>query len=424
MTQTLPDIEKQNWKQLASVQVGGAICLPLLLVGHELAKHGDPISKLFSILWGNLLLFALALIAGFMSTKRNLTTVEHASLYFGPKGRLFFAFILSCSMLGWFAIQTQSMGGDLYHYVHQLHGTGGLPAQSWKTLLSISLAALMIAGVFFWGLQFFTWLSHICIPLLIGTIGYVVYQTEPLSWIRELSLNQLSVSLWDGRGVSLVLASSMAATIDLPTFYRHADSQNAPVIASVANYLIAMPLVQIAGICLYYGTQASTVSEALGTYSSLPWKTWIVCFMLLAGWTTNNINLYSAALSFKSLYKGMSLSTAMGITGVIGCLLVLIPVLEQFDLALNLMGIFVVAMGGVMFTAYLLEGYGIETRPSFVWLAWFAGMATGLCTLFWPHWGSGAPVLDAGIVAILALLVIQLSGEFRNSQHTILREIG
>src|ERR1700722_3806733 len=106
-------IEKQNWRQLASVQVGGAICLPLLLVGYELAKQGHPLNMLFSILWGNLLLFALALIAGCMSTKRNLTTVEHASFYFGPKGITFFALTLASSMLGWFAIQTQCMGGDL-----------------------------------------------------------------------------------------------------------------------------------------------------------------------------------------------------------------------------------------------------------------------------------------------------------------------
>jgi purine-cytosine permease-like protein len=424
MTQPSATIEQQNWKQLASVQVGGAICLPLLLVGYELAKHGNPMSMLFSILWGNLLLFALALIAGFMSTKRNLTTVEHASLYFGPKGRLFFALTLSSSMLGWFAIQTQCMGGDLYHFVQQFQENSVSHAESWKTALSFVLAALMIAGAF-WGLQFFTWMSHICIPLLLATIGYAVYQAGALSWIRELSFDQISASLWNGKGLSLVLASSMAATIDLPTFYRHADNRNAPIIASIANYLIAMPLIQIAGMCLYYGTQASTISEALATQSSLPWKAWIVCFMLLAGWTTNNINLYSATLSFKSLYKGMSFSTAMGLVGVVGCFLVFIPVLEQFALALDLMGIFVVAMGGVMFIAYLLEGYAIEIKSPFVWMAWFAGIGAGLSALVGPYWGSGAPVLDAGLAAMLALPLLQLLDTFfRYSQQALMEEIG
>jgi purine-cytosine permease-like protein len=282
----------------------------------------------------------------------------------------------------------------------------------------------MVAGAF-WGLQFFTWMSHICIPLLLLTIGYAVYQAGALSWIGELSFEHIFVSLWDGKGVSLVLASSMAATIDLPTFYRHANNRNAPLMASVANYLIAMPLIQIAGMCLYYGTQASTISEALATQSSFPWKAWVVCFMLLAGWTTNNLNLYSAALSFKSLYKGMRFSTAMGAVGLVGCFLIFIPVLDQFALALDLMGIFVVAMGGVMFMAYLLEGYAIEIKSPFVWTAWFAGLGAGLNALIWPYWGSGAPVLDAGLIAMLTLSLIQLLDVFfRHSQQAFMEEIG
>lgn len=424
MAQPLATIEKQNWKQLASVQVGGAICLPLLLVGYELAKQGTPTSILLSVFWGNLLLFMLALIAGFMSTKRNLTTVEHASFYFGPKGRLFFALILSSSMLGWFAIQTQCMGGDLYYFIQQFQENVGTYTESWKTTLSFVLAALMIVGAF-WGLQFFTWMSHICIPLMLATIGYAIYHTGALSWIREISFDGIAANVWNGKGVSLVLASSMAATIDLPTFYRHADNQHAPVIASITNYLIAMPLVQIGGMCLYYGTQAPTISEALATQSSLPWKAWVLCFMLLAGWTTNNLNLYSAALSFKSLYKNMRFSTAMGIIGMAGCFLVFIPVLEKFTLALDLMGIFVVAMGGVMFVAYLLEEYAIKIKFYFIWIAWFAGIFAGLNALIWPSWGSGAPVLDAGLIAMLTLFLIQLLDNFfKNKQQALMEKIG
>lgn len=407
MTHSSPTIEKQNWKQLASVQVGGAICLPLLLVGYELAKQGHPISMLFSILWGNLLLFAFALIAGAMSTKRKLTTVEYASLYFGSKGKMFFALTLFFSMLGWFAIQTQCMGGDLYRLIKQFQEHPEVQMDMWKTVLSIGLALLMIGGAF-WGLQFFTYLSNICVPLLVLTIGFAVYQIEATSWLEALHSQTMSVNIWYGKGVSLVLASSMAGTVDLPSFYRHADSPKAPLTASVANYLIAMPLIQVAGMCLYYGTHASTINEALAAQSSLSWQIWVLCFMLLAGWTTNNLNLYSAVLSLKSLHKKITFSTGMGLAGIGGCLLVLIPMLEQFALALDLIGIFVVAMGSVMFISYLFESYGGEPKPIFVWMAWSIGIGAGLSAFIWPDWGSGAPVLDAGLIAIFALLLIQI----------------
>ncbi len=420
---SLAKTQKQNWKQLASVQIGGTICLPVLIVGYELAKQGHPITILSSILWGNLLLFGLALIAGYMSTKNPLTTVEHASCYFGSTGRKFFGLTLASSMLGWFAIQTQCMGTDIYHLMKYVKGEDLIHGASWKISLSVILAALMVIGAF-WGLKFFTWLSNLCVPLLLGTISYAVYEVGNISWIKDFSLSSLP-SLWDGKGVSLVLASSMAATIDLPTFYRHSDSQKSVIQASIANYLFAIPLVQIAGLCLNYGTQAPGISEALASNPTISWKIWVVFFMLLAGWTTNNLNLYSASLSLTSLAKSMSLSTATGLAGLIGCCLVFIPMLEQFSVALDVMGIFVIAMGGVMFMAFILESYGFSPKSFCVWMSWGIGIGAGFSSFLWPQLGSGAPVLDAGIGSILMLLISQfLNVIFKPIQQMLVEEIG
>lgn len=424
MTHSSSNIEQQNWWQLASVQVGGTICLPLLLVGYELGKQGNLLSTLLSILWGNLLLFALSLIAGFMSTKRNLTTVEYASVYFGPKGRKFFALTLASSMLGWFAIQTQFMGADVYHFIQQFQSEITISAVIWKQALNFVLAALMIAGAFF-GLHFFTGMSNVCIPLLLATIGYAVYNVGLLTWKEIENYHAFPIPLWDGKGVSLVLASCMAGVIDLPTFYRHAESRRATIGASVANFLIAMPVIQIAGMWLYYGTHAVTISEALSTQDSLSWKIWVVCFMLMAGWTTNNLNLYSAALSLRGLYQRMSFSMAMGLAGIVGSLLLFIPLLEQFALALDLMGIFVAAMGGAMFMAYVLEAYNFDTQPLFVWIAWCLGIGAGLSALIWPEWGTGASVLDSGLIAMLALpFILLLEAIFKQSRQALKEEIG
>lgn len=396
-------LQKQSWKQLASVQIGGAICLPLLLVGYELAKQGHPLTMLCAIFWGNLLLFGLAVIAGWMSHKRTFTTAEYASFYFGSSGRIFFALILALSMLGWFAIQTQCMGQDVYHLVHAFTHEVSVQEIFWKQVFSFLLAVLMIGGAF-WGLNFLTNMANLCIPLLLATIGYAVYAVG--AW--DLHLTD-TFSFWDGKGVSLVLASSMAATIDLPSFYRHADHPKAALWASITNYLIAMPFVQIAGMWLYYGTQAVTMSEALASPSSITWKVWVVIFMLLAGWTTNNVNLYSAHLSLTNLSKRWSFSTTMGLTGFLGIALVFTPALAQFAQVLDLIGILVVAMGGVMLMAFVLEGYGLPTTSLMAWGAWSVGMISGLYAFMCSSpFGSDAPVLDAGIGAMSMLIGMQI----------------
>lgn len=397
-------LQRQNWRQLASVQVGGAICLPLLLVGYELAKYQDPASTVWSIVWGNLFLFGLALVAGFLSLKRETTTAEHAFFYFGRYGKGFFGLTLALSMLGWFAIQAQCMGTDLYQLVNQIDPHFSTNSQEWILIFSLSLAALIIMGAF-WGLTFLTRMADLCVPLLVLTIGYAVYLVDQVSLIEQMF--KTPVSWWDGKGVSLVFASSIAATIDLPSFYRHANHPKAVVWASVSTYLVAMPLVQLAGVCLYHGTHAATIGEALSYSAAFEWKVWVVVFMLIAGWTTNNVNLYSASLSLRSLSKKLSFSTAMGIAGLMGMGLITIPLLESFASVLDLMGIFVVAMGGVILTAYLLEAGGYAVNPILSWLAWLVGMVVGLSS--WLDLlsiaGSGAPVLDAGLVSAFILII-------------------
>lgn len=397
-------LQRQNWRQLASVQVGGAICLPLLLVGYELAKYQDPASTVWSIVWGNLFLFGLALVAGFLSLKRETTTAEHAFFYFGRYGKGFFGLTLALSMLGWFAIQAQCMGTDLYQLVNQIDPHFSTSSQEWILIFSLSLAALIIMGAF-WGLTFLTRMADLCVPLLVLTIGYAVYLVDQVSLIEQMF--KTPVSWWDGKGVSLVFASSIAATIDLPSFYRHANHPKAVVWASVSTYLVAMPLVQLAGVCLYHGTHAATIGEALSYSAAFGWKVWVVVFMLIAGWTTNNVNLYSASLSLRSLSKKLSFNTAMGIAGLIGMGLITIPLLESFASVLDLMGIFVVAMGGVILTAYLLEAGGYAVNPILSWLAWLVGMVVGLSSWLDPLSiaGSGAPVLDAGLVSAFILII-------------------
>lgn len=403
-------LQKQNWFQLASVQVGGAICLPLLLVGFELAKLGHPITMAFSIVCGNLLLFGLALIAGCMSMKRPLVTAEHAAHYFGPQAKTFFGLTLSFCMLAWFAIQTQSMGKDLSSFLEPIQKDSIFMDK----LVYLSIALLIISGGLL-GLNFITWMANLCIPLMLFTIGYAVYSAGSFD-IAGI----LSAPWWSGTGVSLVLASSMAATIDLPTFYRHAKNQKAHLWASAANFLVATPLVQLAGMCLYYGTQSSSMTQSLAFESHPYWKAWSVFFMLLAGWTTNNLNLYSATLSLKSLFKQMSFKKAMIMAGAIAMLLVMTPALEKFSFMLELMGILAISMGSLVFTTFVLECCDLYIKPLCMWIACCAGILAGLHELIWPSAGTGAPVLDACLVSIAVMVILQLGNNLIKS--TLIRK--
>lgn len=392
----------QTWWQLASIQMGGVICLPLLFIGYELAKFCHPLTAFFSILWGNLLLFALSLISGKISVRKRNITAQNAFTYFGNYGRIFFATIMACSMLGWFALQAQSAGGNLSSLIAEFQDAELRDRNLWNEVFSFVIAAAVIAGAFF-GVKMLSRIAMCCLPLMVIAIGYYIVQANTFSseivpWF----------SFWSGQAVSLVLAANIAGTIDLPTFYRHARNFKDTVFSSFLVYIITIPVIEYLGACLYYSSSALTIHEALANISSSSWEILTILFVPLAGWTTNNLNLYSGSSSLKVLYKKFTFPQAVGIAGLIGLFLMTIPMIERFSIILNIMGIFVVSMGATILIAFIFEVYGVQANIKLSWWAWSCGVIVALIELTYGQVGTGAIVLDAGIIASLTVIIINL----------------
>lgn len=396
------DIVKQNWWQLASIQIGGVICLPLLFIGYELAKFCHPMTAFFSILWANLLLFALSLISGLLSVRKRNVTAQNAFAYFGNYGGIFFATIMTLCLLGWFALQAQSAGGNLSSLIADFQDTQLKDRDNWQEVFSCVIAAAVIAGAVF-GVKMLTRIAICCLPILVIAIGYFIVQASTFS-----SENIPLFSFWSGQAVSLVLAANIAGTIDLPTFYRHARNFKDTLVSSFLVYIITIPVIEYLGACLFYSSSASTIHEALANISSSTWGIWAILFVPLTGWTTNNLNLYSASNSLKVLYKKFTFPQAVGIAGLMGLLLITIPMIERFSILLSVMGIFVVSMGTIILTAFMFEIYGVQPNIKLSWIAWFCGVIVGLIELLYGEVGTGAIVLDAGIIASLIVIIANL----------------
>ena len=89
--------KKLTWFELASLEIGGAICLPVIMVGHAVAKQYGMSSALAAILIGNGLLLILALISVHLSAISKKRTAENAVIYFGEMGGKGFASALLLS---------------------------------------------------------------------------------------------------------------------------------------------------------------------------------------------------------------------------------------------------------------------------------------------------------------------------------------
>ena len=97
--------QRLSSKDLVSIEVGGAICLPIIMVGHKLVSAIGFTGSIAAIVLGNVILFCLALVAAKMSLERRKNTPENARDYLGPTGVQVLAVVLFIAKCCWFALQ-------------------------------------------------------------------------------------------------------------------------------------------------------------------------------------------------------------------------------------------------------------------------------------------------------------------------------
>ncbi len=330
----------QNWWQLTSIQIGGAICMPILMVGQQISQKYGLWPALAAIALGNLLLFLLGLVYTVLASQRKTNTIENAVYYFGRYGAQLMGTIMIMVCVGWFAIQLNVMSLSGLHLL-------GLPSLYHPIMTAILGAAITVGALF--GIKGINKFADITMPLLIGTIGYALYKAYQMPATHKL----LPSFSWSS--VTLVVASTLFVVIDIPTYYRLSKSLKDGWLSIALLYLIATPLIQIAGAFIALHSEGSTIIEVFTSQGGILWQLWVLSFLILAGWTTNNTNLYSAVVTLETLTSSISNWWATILLGIVGTLLACYPLLDHYEGILSLMAILVIAMGAVVLVNYIFE---------------------------------------------------------------------
>lgn len=378
-----------SWRHLAAIQIGGAVCLPIFMVGHAMALEFGLLSAFVAVLLGNGVLLVLGLTGANFAAKTRMTTAETAAYTFGEVGRPYFALALIITLMGWFAVQLDMMG----LMAGKLLGVESTKGVNIVIGLGITLASLR-------GYKGLETLANICLPLLMLTVAYAVF---------DASATPLKIPYEDEiafGGVTIAMAAAIGAVIDMPTFFRMAKSPKDGLVAALILFGVALPLLEGVGIYLAGHGQSENLAESLtGSTPSGLWKLWVGLFIILAGWTTNNTNLYSAAVSLKSLFSVKSETKGQIALGVLGTALSTFNLQENLFVFLEGLGVMLASAGGVMLVNQF--DLGIICRGGNI-AALLAGASAGALAFFGME-VTGSSLIDAllvsGAIALLARLV-------------------
>jgi len=145
-------------------------------------------------------------------------------------------------------------------------------------------------------------------------------------------------------------------------------------------------------------TQGEHLAEVLALSSDgVVWKIWVMAFLILAGWTTNNANLYSATVSLQTLIPGLTETSRTLILGFLGTFLACFNFLDNLILVLDLIGILLGSMGAVIVFHYAFKQQK-EKQENII--AWISGIIGGFIS-YYGYTYSSIPVLDAFTFALI-----------------------
>ncbi|MFZ2619387.1 MAG: cytosine permease [Alphaproteobacteria bacterium] len=395
-------VVKQSSRQgllwLAAVMVGVTICVPVFMMGSTLAGQLAFADFAMAALLGGTLAALMAIATGVVGQRTGLPTATLATITFGTRGAMLANAAMALGSIGWFGIQTSVFATAFVAMVQQVWGMV-LPVVPVMIVAGAVMSTTAIVG--FRGLGK---LGYVATPLLLVVLGLPVVhfiQNGQLAgvWAHVPATPTLTM----GAMASMVAGAYSFSTI-MPDFTRFMRSVRGMVGAIVLNFVVAYPLLLVLTGAV---SVASGQPDFMQLLIGLGFGVVAILALFLATWTTNDGNVYTAALAGNIFMPQLPRWQVAALVGVLGTACAVAGIFEHFMSWLMFSGNVFPPMAGVYVADYWLNRAryaNLENRPAFRWrtvLAWAAGLGVGLATTAPEAMGFGVltlttiPALDA-----------------------------
>jgi cytosine permease len=379
----VPEMKKKSWWSSGLIFGGVAACLAALMVGGIVGSMLNLSDALIAIVCGCLVTTVIAAVTAAVAARINLSTPMISRFAFGDWGVVIVALVLALGCYGWFAVQLGLFGETARASIGLITGVTPGTVGLWLAIIFGGLA--MISSAIF-GYKSIAWLSYIAVVPIVGIMiasVVVVLGTHP--WgelLMHAPPNPAPIAI----PISIIAGGFMVGAVIAPDVSRYAKSTGHAVGGVLLGFLaFQIVLIFMGAILAHAANEWDAVKIMLG----LGWGILGMLVLVLAQWTTNDNNLYSAALSFAVIFRRWPRWWLTLGAGVIGILLALWGIYGQFPNWLMFLGVLIPPIAGIYVADYFItnrEFYKFENLPKVAkvrWLmlaTWVVSSFIGLCT--------------------------------------------
>ncbi|WP_100065479.1 cytosine permease [Miniphocaeibacter massiliensis] len=341
-TERVPLDQRKSMINVAIIASGFCISMSGLFTGAAMAESLNIKEAFISAIVGNLILTVIGGFGGIIGTREGLTSSRLAMFSFGKQGFKLVSLVLALTMGGWFSVQAGLFGNTINAMLPNA-GIISRPAIAsfWGAILMMLTAIVGIKGL--------SILSKIAVPAIAicATIGVFAAVNSVGGWSEMLKVSP-SKSFGISTGIVLVVGSFAAGASAQADISRYSTTSKASLLATTIGYIIANTFIILAG---YLTTLATGIGDLPKAMIMLGLGVPALLVLVLAQWTTNDNNLYTSSLGLANIIPVNRSYIAIAI-GVIGAILGAVGVANNFTNWLELLGIGIPPMAGVIICDY------------------------------------------------------------------------
>lgn len=399
---------KQGWLFLASVLIGGIICVPIFFMGAQISQTLPYTHFVFATMIGGLLATAIAIATGYVGQRTGLPTAMLNKIAFGSRGCIIVNAAMAITAIGWFGIQTSIFSNAFISLSDQVWGV------TFSPVLVTIIAGCLMSTTAIIGFRGLGKLSYLSVPLLIVLLFVPVvdfYQSGKFSILPGYVPKNPTFTV----GIVIaIVAGAYSFTTTMPDLTRFLKTPRAMAGGMMANLLYP-------GLLILTGSAAIAAGENdyMQIMLNIGLGGFAVLVLFLATWTTNDTNIYASTLAINPFIPKFSRWKIAAIAGVGGTIFAVSGIFEHFMSWLIFTGNLFAPMAGVYVSDYWLNRKRYESpdySASLRWpqlISWLGGLGVGLCTTGRDNMGldllslTTVPMLDALLVAAVLQVVLQ-----------------
>jgi len=415
----VPAGEGKGWFGIGMVYWGSAMCLPSFFIAGLVAGPKTLGSSVLIYVVASLVLGGLSVLTGMLGAKTRLSSGLTARFTFGSIGAYVLQILMFLALWGWFGVQLGFMVTGF--------GDGGLMLVLGKALPSwfwTILGGALITVTAVVGYKAIEKLSVVAMPLIIVILLVTIIR----EYAGGKSFTQAAAvtgpnAMPFGVAVSVLIGSYIIGATVTPDVTRYSKGRGAAGWGMLFGMTGGFVVVLTLGAIMIKGAGGEfDFSKIMLQGGSVIWAILAVVTIVLASWTTNDVNLYSGSLSLNAMFPKLNKVVITVISGVVGTLLALLGISTAggFQTFLGFVAILIPPAVAVMIVDYYFfkgernQGYDadkVAKLPKFrviPFVSWMVGAGFGFLVQYTPVKLTRITAVDAIIVGAVVYFVVML----------------